>query len=81
MTKLLDVKETHRMAQNKPARIRSRDRFSPLALRIVQTSKGVFIDKEHTDTGKREFVISVSPRSARRFAIWILANIEDDGDE
>ena len=61
---------------NKTGRIKARDKFSPLALRVVQTSKGVFWDKEHTDTGKREFIIVTSPQSAHRLAHWILKNIE-----
>jgi len=43
----------------------------------VQTSQGVFFDKEDTVTGKRTFIISVKPSSARKLADWILANVKE----
>ena len=61
---------------NPTARIKARDK-SPYALRVVQTSQGVFFDKEDTVTGKRTFIISVKPSSAHKLADWILANVKE----
>lgn len=63
---------------NRPARIKAREKFSPFALRVIQTSKGVFWEKEDTSTGKRTLVLSSSPQSARRLAQWILDNIHEN---
>jgi len=61
---------------NPTARIKARDK-SPYALRVVQTSQGVFFDKEDTVTGNRTFIISVKPSSARALAQWILDNVKE----
>jgi len=62
---------------NPIARIHSRESHSPYALRVVQTSQGVFFDKEDTVTGKRTFIISTKPKSARALAQWILDNVKE----
>lgn len=62
---------------NPQAAIRSQDKRSPLSLRVVQTSKGVFfdlLDKADPNNGRR-FVISVRPKSAHLLAQWILDNV------
>jgi hypothetical protein len=63
---------------NRVARIKSRSKGSDQALRVVQTDKGVFWDLEETTTGKRRFIISTRPSSARNLAQWILDNIDEE---
>lgn len=64
------------------ARIKSRSPGSKQRLRVQQTDKGVFLDLEEHD-GSRKFIISVTPKSARALAKWILKNIEEEviGDD
>ena len=64
--------------KNPTARIKARESYSPYALRVTQTSKGVFWDVEDTGDKSRRFIISTRPRSARRLAEWILENIQDE---
>lgn len=59
------------------ATIRSKDKRSPFKLKVVQTDKGVFFDLLDTVTDDRRFIISVTPRSARLLARWILNNVEE----
>jgi hypothetical protein len=63
---------------NPTARIKAREPYSPYALRVVQTSQGVFWDVEDTTTGSRRFIISVKPKSARKLAQWILDNVKEE---
>ena len=61
---------------NTPARIKSQAAHSPNALRVIQTSKGVFWSLEDTVTGERRLIISTKASSTRRLAKWILKNVQ-----
>lgn len=61
---------------NKTGRIKSRSKSH--ALRVVQTTKGVFWDVEDVSDGKRRHIISTSVPNARALATWILENIKEE---
>lgn len=62
---------------NPVARIRSRSPGSKEHLRVQQTSKGVFVDRE-LHNGSRQFVGSYKPKSMRALAKWILENVKEE---
>ena len=64
-------------APNKTARIKSRA-TKTTALRVSQTSKGVFWERENTRDGTRSHMISTSPQSALKLAEWIIENVEEE---